>query len=431
MKVGRGAWWVLLAALPACAVAATVRVGALDLETGDLAVEGSFTNGAVTMERTSALGEDWEPVRNAFTTNASTAVAVAPDPAPAAFYRTTAWDFSGGAAGFTNVTQAYGLLTPVAGAGSAGNDSNEWQPAFENGPATNARLSTPHIAIGNRAGEVFIADKDAHAVRKVTTNGLLLTVAGINAAGNGADAESTATNTALSSPNGLWVAESGTVFILDMDNGKVRRLATNGTMRTLFAVPGGISSGRGLWVSEDESLAYVACGTVVKQWSALTSQIVDYATGFQQLGNIAMDPRGRLVVTDRNGNSVWRLESNGTTRVRIAGNGNPSGGGEGQLATATGLAGVRGVWFLPTGAFFVCTHAGGQVWYVDADGIIHLFLNGSGSNTHMGDGTWFYAPSQLRVSEVRAVTVNPAGDVLITENDRGYVRRVRFLPCAH
>jgi hypothetical protein len=120
------------------------------------------------------------------------------------------------------------------------------------------------------------------------------------------------------------------------------------------------------------------------------------------------------------------LSSSGVP-TRIAGNEttlNSPGGGDGGLATFTALNQVRGIWCLPNGAFFVATDAGSQVWYVDVDGLIHLFLNGEG---HAGDGTWFYNPSDLRVSKVRQITCNPIGDLLITEHDAGYVRKVRFL----
>jgi hypothetical protein len=126
---------------------------------------------------------------------------------------------------------------------------------------------------------------------------------------------------------------------------------------------------------------------------------------------------------------VWRLFDDGT-QERIAGNGTTAhseGGGDGGLATLTALDGVRGVWFLPNGTFFVCTHRGSQVWHVDTGGVIHLFLNGSRIGTHSGDGTWFWAPSEYRVSECRAVTMDSQGNLLVTEHDAGYVRQVQFL----
>ena len=134
------------------------------------------------------------------------------------------------------------------------------------------------------------------------------------------------------------------------------------------------------------------------------------------------------MVADRYGNRVYRLDSRGNP-TPIAGNGTKTGGGDGQLALNTGLEEVRGVWFLPTGACLLCTHKAAPVWYVDTTGYIHLFVNGYYKDDyHAGDGTWFYNPGEQRVSKCRAVTVDYEGNVLITGNDRGYVRKVRFLP---
>jgi hypothetical protein len=84
---------------------------------------------------------------------------------------------------------------------------------------------------------------------------------------------------------------------------------------------------------------------------------------------------------------------------------------------------VKAVWFHPEGGFFLATHKGGQVWYVDTAGFCHLFVDGDTDDTHAGDGGPYDAPGP-KISEPRAVTMAPSGDVLITENDSGYVRRV-------
>jgi streptogramin lyase len=316
------------------------------------------------------------------------------------------------------------MLTTIAGAG--GPQANNWRPEFEGGPATAAVLSSPHIALADREGQVFIADKDSHGVRKIRVDGTIVTAAGVNAPGNGPDDLTPATQVALNQPNGLWVGSDGTVFILDLGNSKVRRLGRDGQLRTLFTVPDGILAGRGLWVSDDEQTAYVASNTAVKRWTP-EQGVVNFATGFTSLGNLVVDPRGRVVVADRGGHRVYRLDSQGGRTV-IAGTGGTTGGGDGQSAILTALNEVRGVWFLPTGAFFLATHRGSQVWYVDTDGLIHLFLQGLRGGMPAGNGTWFYAPSEPRVSECRAVTVDPEGNVLVTENDAGYVRKITFLP---
>jgi hypothetical protein len=394
--------------------------------TGSLVLSNAFPNGVATIERAVSVAGAWLPAKSAFTTNTSAAVK-APLSGGTEFFRVAARDLSNGPEGFTNLTQSYSLLSTIAGAGGAtGAGINKWQAAYENGPATNAQLSRPHIAMADDAGNIFIADKDAHGVRRVTPDGTISTVAGTSVLGNGPDTETPGNLVALNEPNGLSVRGDGTVYILDLQNGKIRRLGTNGMLITMFTVPGGIASGRGLWVKDDESLAYVASGTIVKRWTP-GGGVVDHATGFSQLGNLVIDPAGRLVVTDRSANRVYRIEANGTRTV-IAGNGTTGGGGDGQLATATGLAQVRAIWFLPTGAFFVGTDSGSRTWYVDTAGFIHLFLNGTPNNAHAGDGTWFYNPTELRTGPVRAITADREGNLLITEHDAGYVRKIRFLP---
>jgi streptogramin lyase len=393
---------------------------------GDLTVAGTFTNGVCTLRRAEAIEGVWSAAKNVFTTS-TVAVAGMTVTGQTSFYRAEALDLSGGRSGFTNFTRAYGLLTTLAGNGTGPQENNNWRPEYEGRPATNVALSGPHMAMTDRGAGIYIADKDAHAIRKVRPDGTLVTAAGVNAPGDGPDEETPATESALNQPNGLWVNPDGTVFILDLGNSKIRRLSTNGTVRTLFAVTTGETIQRGLWVSADETLAYVTTYTSVKRWTR-DGGVSDFSTGYVQMGNIVVDPWGSLVVTDRGAHRVYRLDSQGLP-TPIAGNGGTTGGGDGQPALATGLNEVRGVWFLPTGAYLLCTHRGSQVWYVDTDGIIHFLLNGDRFGSHAGDGTWFYNPGELRVSKCRAVTADPEGNILITENDYGYVRKVRFLPC--
>jgi hypothetical protein len=392
--------------------------------TGDLVVAETFTNGVCTLRQADRLEGPWRAVRNVFTTSNEARLSLAPTGA-ASFFWPWAADLSDGRTGFTNLTRAYGLLTTIAGNGTGMQEVNNWKPEYEGGPATNAALSGPHISMADRAGFIYIADKDAHAIRKLLPDGTLLTVAGTSAAGDGPEGAD-ARECALNQPNGLWVKPDGTVFILEVGNCKVRRLDTNGSIQTLFTVATNDPIQRGLWVSEDETLAYVTTYTAVKKWVKGVG-LTNFSTGYVQMGNIVMDPWGSLVVTDRFGHRVYRLDNEGN-RTPIAGNGTTSGGGDGQPALDTGLEEVRGVWFLPTGAYFLCTHRSSRVWYVDTAGYVHLFLNGYRNENHAGDGTWFYNPGELRLSKCRAVTMDYEGNLLITENDVGYVRKVRFLP---
>lgn len=144
-----------------------------------------------------------------------------------------------------------------------------------------------------------------------------------------------------------------------------------------------------------------------------------------------MDPSGHLVVADRSDNSVWRITDGGSNRVRIAGSGSSSGTPvDGDLATNSPVDEARGVCFLPTGGFIVGCHHGNDIFYVDIAGRIYMLFNGGKDvEDHHGDGTWFFNTAEKRVSQIRAVTVDWDGNLLITENDAGYVRKLQFLPC--
>jgi sugar lactone lactonase YvrE len=317
----------------------------------------------------------------------------------------------------------YDTLSTIAGKGDISDKGiNGWLSEYEGGSALAAELSRPHFAMADNAGNIFIADKDAHAIRKVSPDGIITTVAGTGVAGDNGDGP--ATECQLNAPNGIWVTEEGTVYILDLGNNYIRKLNNDGNLTTIFKDSSNISIGRGLWVSQSEDLIYYASNTKVKKWTA-TGGIVDYSSGYSSLGAIVVDPSGHLVVTDRVGNRVYRVNEDGSKTI-IAGNGLSSGGGDGFNATETGIHGVRGIWFMEDKSYLLATHEGSQIWYVDTLGIIHLFLNGrEGDENHSGDGEHFQTAG-YKISEARGISVDYDGNIIITENDAGYIRRIRY-----
>jgi hypothetical protein len=416
--------WGLLTYFSASGWTASFRINSLDGR-GTLSWTNAFSNGVCSVEKSASPEGPWVPGENFFCTNKA-GHGIITLPADNCFFRLRLVDISGTDQGFTNLVESYGILETVAGQGWYEADPyNFWSSSYEGGPATAANLSRPHIAIADPSGNIFIADKNSHSILKVATNGTIHTVAGTHEAGFNGEGPAQGTNLQLNFPNGLWVRKDGTVYVLDTDNARVRRLATNGIMTTLFwtGSTNGISGGRGLWVKDDESLVYYCAGTKLKKWTP-SGGTKNINTDFADLGNLAMDLKGQLVVTDRGSNCVFRVNVSSGDLTPIAGNGTWSGGGDGYPALETGLAGVRGIWFIPNGGYLLATHEGSKIWYVDSAGIIHLFVDGQ-RFTHWGDGSWFYSPG-MKVSEPRAVTMDYQGNILITENDYGYVRRIRF-----
>ena len=423
---------LIFGSLASQVLAADFRINAWDHQ-GNIRWTNAFPSGVCTIESATALTDpgsaSWQSQQNYFTTN-STGQGQLLRGSKNNFFRLLAADISTNTAtGYTNLLNSYGLLHTIAGNGFGGIDGvNYWQPGFEGGYATNATLSRPHIAVADTAGNVFIADKNSHSILKVTPDGRIHTVAGTHAAGNGPDYLIIATAVQLNGPNGLWVRDDGTVYVLDTGNGKIRRLDTNGMMQTLVTVAGGINTGRGVWVKNDESLAFFASGSDMKRWTP-SGGVDTLNNNFNELGTFIVDAHGDIIAADRGANKVYFLDATGSkvgSRDVLFGDGNTNSVVEGTLAKTNSLYGVRSVWPFPTGGYLLATHEGSQVLYVDPAGIIHIFVNGSNGGFHTGDGQWFHSPG-FKITETRAASMDSKGNILITENDSGYVRQIDFV----
>jgi hypothetical protein len=371
---------LILGSLASQAPAANLRITSWDRQ-GNIHWTNAFPSGVCTVEAATALtspaGPSWHAQQNYFTTN-STGQGQLLLGSSNNFIRLLAADISTNTtAGYNNLLNPYGLLHTIAGNGFGRIDGvNYWQPAYEGGYATNATLSRPHIAMADTAGNVFIADKNSHSILKVTPDGRIHTVAGTHAAGNGPDNLIIATAVQLNAPNGLWVRGDGTVYVLDTGNGKIRRLDTNGTMQTLVTVAGGITTGRGVWVKDDESLAFFASGSDLKRWTP-SGGVDTLNNNFNELGTFIVDPHGNIIAADRGANKIYFLDATGGkvgSRDVLFGDGNTNSVVEGTLAKTNSLYGVRSVWPFPTGGYLLASHEGSQVHYVDPAGIIHVFV---------------------------------------------------------
>ncbi|MGO9011944.1 MAG: hypothetical protein ACLQPN_17740 [Bryobacteraceae bacterium] len=118
-----------------------------------------------------------------------------------------------------------GMVTTFAGNGSPGD-------AGDGEPARLAQLNLPSACALDDAGDVFIADTFSHRIREVTPTGVIATVAGIGTAGYSGD-EGAATAAALLAPAGVAVDDNGNIFIADTGNHAIRLVTPDGTIHTI------------------------------------------------------------------------------------------------------------------------------------------------------------------------------------------------------
>ncbi len=353
---------------------------------------------------------------------------------------------------FSLLTQTFGNTSVLMGVYHStttnpdGTGIDFWTPEEEGAVAKTSTLSNPHIAEADAYGNIYIADKANHAILKLTPDGRIHTFAGTHESGFNGDGPAPATTLQISYPNGLYVFPDGTVYLLDPGNHRIRRVDKQGTMTTVVndPEPKWYPSGRALWVSPDESLIYythefapippsiLSDGAAVKQWTRARGieTVCSKDVGFRNPGNIAVNPvDGKLYVTDRAEEDtskaacgVFRIDGP-DQRVRITGGASQPKAADGKSLLGTFLDQPRGIAFLPNGAFFLCGHKDGNVWYVDTTGVLHLYIQGSGKGDvfALTDGRHPPLTTGNEISQPRAVTLSPNGSLLLVCNDSGYL----------
>ncbi|MBT6596548.1 MAG: hypothetical protein HOB34_10655, partial [Nitrospina sp.] len=117
-----------------------------------------------------------------------------------------------------------GNMTRYAGTGESGYGG-------DGGKATEARLKLPAGLTLDRKGNLYIADRNNHRVRKVDSRGNITTVAGNGTAGFSGDGGK-ATEAQLSRPSGVAVDDKGNLYIADRSNDRIRVVNSKGIITT-------------------------------------------------------------------------------------------------------------------------------------------------------------------------------------------------------
>lgn len=145
-----------------------------------------------------------------------------------------------------------GTISTVAGNGAKGY-------AGDGGPAVMASLYYPNRVFVDSSDNIFISDQGNHRIRKVNaSDGTISTVAGNGKVGYGGDGE-VATLATLGSPSGIFVDSSGNIFIAERTNHRIRKVnVSDGTINTVagngkagYAGDGGAATAASLYEPSD------------------------------------------------------------------------------------------------------------------------------------------------------------------------------------
>lgn len=202
------------------------------------------------------------------------------------------------------------LVSVIAGTGEMGHSG-------DGGPAASATLDTPHEVRFDRAGNMFVAERDAQVVRHIDMKTRVIsTVAGTGKRGFGGDG-GPATLASLNQPHSIALDSRDNLYICDILNNRVRLRDPATGIITTFAGTGEVKD-----TPDEAPLA----GTPL--WAPRSI-------------DIAAD--GQMYLVLREGNKVYSIDPMAHTLKRVAGTGKVGYAGDSAPARDAEFNGPKGI----------------------------------------------------------------------------------------
>jgi hypothetical protein len=294
-----------------------------------------------------------------------------------------------------------GVITTAAGDGTGGYGG-------DGGPATAARLNGPIAVAVTADGGYLIADTDNHRVRRVTPDGMIATVAGTGTAGLGGDG-GPATGALLNAPTGVATTGDGGYLIADWGNQRVRRVSSAGVIATVagsgtagFGGDGGPATGALLdgptGVATTADGGFLVADELNQRVRGVSPDgVISTVAGNGTLGSagdggrataaqlnsptgVAATAGGGFVVVEYGGERARRVLPQGVI-VTVAGNGTAGTAGDGGPAADAQLGGPFAVGVTAGGDLLIADSSTNRMRRVDTD------LRGAPQGPAGGSGT--------------------------------------------
>ncbi len=206
-----------------------------------------------------------------------------------------------------------------------------------NGSGTNALFSDPAALVADSTGNLFVADSQNHAIRRISTNGLVTTLAGeLGLAGS---RDETGAQARFDSPCGITLDKNGNLFVSDTGNHTIRQITPAGVVTTVAGLAGQsgltdatgsaarFNSPLGIAISTNGTIYVADCGNHLiraispgglvttlagspENWGSANGSGAD--ARFNGPVGLVLDNEGNLFVADSNNHTIRRITPDGT-----------------------------------------------------------------------------------------------------------------------
>ena len=275
-----------------------------------------------------------------------------------------------------------------AGTGVAGHSG-------DGGPATKAQIDNPFGVIRGPDGCIYFCEYTGQVVRKVDAKGIITTVAGSGKKGSGGDG-GPATKAEFNLPHEIRFDQHGDLFIVDMQNHRVRKVdMKTGIISTVAGTGAPGFSGDGGPASKAQ---------------------------FNQPHSIQFDAQGNLYVCDIGNHRIRKVDMKTGNISTFAGNGQKTPTPDGAAFKDVPLNGPRTLEFDKQGNLWVALREGNQVFKLDlSKGTIH-HIAGTGKKGFTGNGG---PAKQATLSGPKGIALSPDGSrVFLVDTESHSIRMV-------
>ena len=333
-----------------------------------------------------------------------------------------------------------GTITPVAGGQFTGS---------VDGVGDAAAFNQPLGLTQDGAGNVYVADSGNHTIRRIAPDGTVSTLAG--QAGTSGATDGTGAAARFSQPAGIAIGPDGDLYVTELQNHLIRRVTTAGVVTTYAGSTVGYADGTALTAkfNSPRAVAVAANGdvlvadysnarvrrivrngnvagpveTLAGNGSAAAGSPDGIGTAATILGPDSLVVRGNtLTVHDATG-LLRQIDLTSTAVTTLTGSRSLGEGYADGSQTTARLSSSSGVTAAANGGFMLSDFYGLRL--VSAAGAVRTIAsNAAAGVTPEGLGTLAQMPFSLAVNNLQAMTVDPAGNVVIADSGTRVVRRI-------
>ena len=275
-----------------------------------------------------------------------------------------------------------GIITTIAGNGTAGFSGDK-------GPALKASFNFPAGLCLDQAGNLYVADRNNHRVRRIDTSGIVTTVAGAGVPDMGGDG-GPAIDAHLNYPSDLVCDGKGNLYISDRSNNRIRKVDVKGTITTVAGMGPPEFGG---------------------DFGPATDALLKYPFG------IDLDRKGNLYIADRGNNRIRKVDTQGIITT-VAGDSAHFFSGDYGPATRASLAYPTDVVVDDKGNLYIADRNNNRIRKVDSLGIMTTVM-GIGKYEYNGDNE---IASETTLHLPFALALSPDGKLIIVDRNHFRVR---------